>query len=350
MASRSRPWTSVYLPSLEGLFPLAGGYGELVLRVPSTDKRPDRAGSKSSDVTSGHTATTISTAGAATSHGPSMHKTPSVRIPPVDPFPVHTLQPTPALPLDGRALGGSSCGLLVPRECGTLLTSISREQCGGIRSSQMPDAPLLPGDLVWLSTRDLRLRLPSKKLSPRNIGPFPIQRQINEVTYLLQLPPRYRIHPSFHVSLLKPCSSSSSESTEPDAPPPPEILDQPSVYQVRDILDSWRRGGRLQYLIDWEGYGPEERSWVARDDVLDTSLLEEFHRNHSDRPAPRGRPRRRMGVMSGKHHSHFRHHSYQHPRSPDPNHLYWLSMLTPHTLLVRSTVHYPKQYLTHECY
>ncbi len=148
-----------------------------------------------------------------------------------------------------------------------------------------------PGGKVWLSTRDLRLRQPCRKLSPRYIGPFPIQRQINEVTYLLQLPPRYQIHPSFHVSLLKPFSPSAPGPTKPETPPPPEILDQPSIYQVRDILDSWRRGGWMQYLIDWEGYGPEERSWVARDD--DPTLLTEFHRLHPDRPAPRGRGRRR---------------------------------------------------------
>ncbi len=49
--------------------------------------------------------------------------------------------------------------------------------------------------------------------------------------------------PPFHVSLLKPFSSSTPGPTEPDEPSSLEILDQPSVYQVRDILDSRRRGG-----------------------------------------------------------------------------------------------------------
>ncbi|KAI2646367.1 Transposon Tf2-8 polyprotein [Labeo rohita] len=152
-----------------------------------------------------------------------------------------------------------------------------------------------PGDQVWLSTRDLRLRLPCRKLSPRYIGPFKILRQINDVTFQLQLPPRYRIHPTFHVSLLKPFFPSATEPPGAELePPPPEVLDQPSIYSVREILDSRHRGGHLEYLIDWEGYGPEERSWVPRDDVLDPMLLADFHRDHPDRPAPRGRPRHRV--------------------------------------------------------
>ncbi len=150
-----------------------------------------------------------------------------------------------------------------------------------------------PGDKVWLSTQDLCL--PCRKLSPRYISPCTIERQINKVIFHLQLPARYCIHPSFEVSLLKPVSPSVKKNDEPAVPPPPKIIEEPLVYRVQDILDSQRWGGRLEYLIDWEGYGPEKRSWVDWDDVLDPSLLAEFHLNHLDRPAPRGngRPRRR---------------------------------------------------------
>ncbi|KAK3512422.1 hypothetical protein QTP70_009844 [Hemibagrus guttatus] len=169
------------------------------------------------------------------------------------------------------------------------------------------EAPVYqPGQKVWLSTRDIRLRQPCRKLSPRFIGPVTILEQINPVTYKLQLPPEYCIHPTFHVSLLKPHHPSVSPSTEPgvDAaePPLPLLLDDGAAYGVREILDSRRHGGQLEYLVDWEGYGPEERAWVPRNDILDPNLLETFHSAHPNRPAPRGRgspPRRRGPRPSG---------------------------------------------------
>ncbi|KAK3543937.1 hypothetical protein QTP70_031840, partial [Hemibagrus guttatus] len=124
--------------------------------------------------------------------------------------------------------------------------------------------------------QNLRLKLPCRKLSPKFVGPLEIVRQVNPVSYRLRLPASYRICPHL-----------------PPAPSP-DIEGSPA-YQVHVLLDSrWVRS-QIQYLVDWEGYGPEEHSWVDAADILDPSLSEDFHRDHPNKPAPRprGRPRRR---------------------------------------------------------
>ncbi|CAJ0965659.1 unnamed protein product, partial [Ranitomeya imitator] len=67
-----------------------------------------------------------------------------------------------------------------------------------------PAPNFTPGDLVWLSARNIRLRVESTKFAPRYLGPFKVLEQVNPVVYRLALPPRLGITDIFHVSLLKP--------------------------------------------------------------------------------------------------------------------------------------------------
>lgn len=79
------------------------------------------------------------------------------------------------------------------------------------------------------------------------------------------------------------------EDTPPDASPQPLDIDRQEAYTVSNILCSRRRRGCVEYLADWEGYGPEEQCWVPANVILDPKLLQDIHSRLPHQPAPRSR-------------------------------------------------------------
>lgn len=119
------------------------------------------------------------------------------------------------------------------------------------------------------------------------IVPFTILHQINPVADLLnshhttEFPHHFMrlcSNPTITLCLFLPQTLMPGLSITP--PPPLDVTQQ--IYRVELILDSRGRGGRLEHLVDWERYGPEQQSWVARDDILDPTLLRDFHSSHQN--------------------------------------------------------------------
>jgi hypothetical protein len=70
--------------------------------------------------------------------------------------------------------------------------------------------------------------------------------------YELELPPRMRIHPVFHTSLLQPTKNQDTDE---------DINAMKEEYEVGRILDQRVRNGITKHLIQWKGYTPDDNSW-----------------------------------------------------------------------------------------
>ncbi|MBW0514248.1 hypothetical protein O181_053963 [Austropuccinia psidii MF-1] len=80
--------------------------------------------------------------------------------------------------------------------------------------------------MVWLSSKKLKSTRPTKKMSERWLGPFPILKKISTHPYHLKLPSQWKfIHPVFHTSLLKPVKTSTIQNRHQE-PPPPIIIEE----------------------------------------------------------------------------------------------------------------------------
>jgi hypothetical protein len=138
------------------------------------------------------------------------------------------------------------------------------------------------GDKVLLSTKNIQhptdKNRPTRKLTPKFIGPYDIADVISPVAYKLDLPSTLKIHPVFHVSVLKPYQETPSDFDRPV--PPPAVLIQyteQEEYEVDLILDKRIICKKTQYLIKWLGYPLHDATWEPVENLTNAlEKLQEF--------------------------------------------------------------------------
>ncbi|KAK4389792.1 hypothetical protein Sango_2316200 [Sesamum angolense] len=144
----------------------------------------------------------------------------------------------------------------------------------------------------------------SRKLSPRYSGPFHILRRIGTVAYELELPPATRIHPIFHVSLLKPCYGSPCDKICPllAAPPGLDPPATPAQILARRTVSSVL-GPQHEVLVHWDGQDAFEATWELLDKfisdhsssgLVDKALLDRWGNVREEQKQPRPKRNTKM--------------------------------------------------------
>jgi len=107
------------------------------------------------------------------------------------------------------------------------------------------------------------------KLASRYYGLFSILKRVGKVAYTLQLPEGPRLHPTFHVSLLK----RKVEATATVYTRLPEVDDLGELWPLSEkaMFFKWRRRGPemcKEVLIKWSGLSDNHNLWVVVEELM----------------------------------------------------------------------------------
>ena len=121
------------------------------------------------------------------------------------------------------------------------------------------------GQKVWLNVKNFTLPQGlTPKFMAKFAGPFSVVKQVFDDAYKLALPPKIKVHPVFHVSLLKEYFKNSARpEREQMLRPVPELVGNHEEYEVETILNKRKLRSRdTKYLVKWRGYYVKEATWV----------------------------------------------------------------------------------------
>ncbi len=150
--------------------------------------------------------------------------------------------------------------------------------------------PYAQGSLVWLEGVNLRTHYPTSKLAPKRYSPFPIKKVLSDVSYELELPALWKIHPVIHANLLTPYKETALHSPN-FTRPPPDLIDGEEEYEAEEVQKVRRqgRGHKLHYLVKWKGFPTSDSTWEPVEHLKHApELIANFYRQY---PNEEGAPK-----------------------------------------------------------
>ena len=153
-------------------------------------------------------------------------------------------------------------------------------------------ADFATGDQVMLSTKNLRLTRPSRKLAERFLGPLVVKKVMpNGLACELEMPPALRrLHPVFHVSLLEPYYQRDDTVVALEIPDLQEDLEQ--EWEVEAIVGDRTVRGKEEFLIRWKGYGEQDDTWEPAAHLGNADEAMEAYQKRKSQAKAKSRSRR----------------------------------------------------------
>lgn len=141
------------------------------------------------------------------------------------------------------------------------------------------------GNKVWVTTRHWQTDRPSKKLANQMEGPYEILEQVGH-SFRLKLPDSMKIHPVFHAEKLRRDPNDPLPGQANPEPPPLELEDGETEYEVQEVLAVKLVRGKLRYRIQWKGWDPDPEWYPASSLSNSPIVLRDFYKSNPNRPGP----------------------------------------------------------------
>ena len=140
--------------------------------------------------------------------------------------------------------------------------------------------PFEKGQKVWLEAKHLRFLKDNKKLAMKRQGPLTIVEVLGPLTYKLDLPIQWKIHPVFHASLFTPYKENDTHGPN-YLLPPPDLVEGEEEWEVEAIVGHRKRYGKMQFFVKWRDYPTSENSWEPETNLEHSQeVLKAYKRTH----------------------------------------------------------------------
>ena len=138
-------------------------------------------------------------------------------------------------------------------------------------------------DMVWFSTRNIKINRPSKKLDHKMISPYKVKELVGS-SYRLELLHTIKIHNIFYPNLLQKAANNLLSGQRNNLPPL-TVVDNKKEWEVDNILDAkCGRDKKVIFRVKWKRYD-DDRTWYdAANFDHAQNIVDDFYKQNPIKP------------------------------------------------------------------